>query len=142
MPNSLRPHGLQPTRHLHPWDFLGNGTGMGCHYFHLFLAAEFGGNCKLSFLSVFGGLHHLAQRKLESEVTSGSGRASQMVLVVENPPANAGDVRDVCLTPGLGRSPGGGHFNPLQCSCLENPVDRGAWRATVHRVAKSRTQLK
>ena len=94
------------------------------------------------FLSVFGGLRHLAQRKLESEVTSGSGRASQMVLAVENPPANAGDVRDVGLTPGLGRSPGGGHLNPLQCSCLENPVDRGAWWATVHRVAKSRTQLK
>ena len=45
------------------------------------------------------------------------------------------------LIPGSGRSPGGGHGNPLQCSCLENPMDRGAWRATVHGVAKSRTQL-
>ena len=60
-----------------------------------------------------------------------------MVLGVKNPPANAGDVRDVGLTPGLGRSPGGGHLNPLQCSCLENPVDRGAWRATVRGVAES-----
>ena len=68
--------------------------------------------------------------------------ASQKALVVKNLPANAGDVRDVDSTPGLGRSPGGGHDNPLQYSCLENPMDRGAWRALVHRVAKSKTQLK
>ena len=58
---------------------------------------------------------------------------------MENLPANAGDARDVGLIPGLGRSPGGGHENPLQYACLENPMDRGAWRAIVHRVAKSRT---
>ena len=52
---------------------------------------------------------------------------SQMELVVKNMPANAGDVRDGGLTPELGRSPGGGHGNPLQYSCLENPMDRGAW---------------
>ena len=63
---------------------------------------------------------------------------SQVAVVVKNLPANAGDIRDTDLTPGSGRSPGGGHGNPLQHSCLENPVDRGAWRATVHRVAKSR----
>ena len=45
-------------------------------------------------------------------------------------------------TPGLGKSPGEGHGNPLQCSCLENPVDRGAWWVTVHGVAKSQTKLK
>ena len=56
--------------------------------------------------------------------------ASQVVLVVKNPPVNAGEVRDVSSTPGLGRSPGGGHGNPLQYSCLENPMDRGARRAT------------
>ena len=60
----------------------------------------------------------------------------------KEPPDNAGDVRDGGLIPGLGRSPGGGHGNPLQHSCLQNPMDRGAWWATVHRVAKSRTQLK
>ena len=65
--------------------------------------------------------------------------ASQVVLVVKNPPANAGDVRDMGLIPGSGRSPGGGHGNPLQYSWLENPMDRGASWATVHRVAKSRT---
>ena len=66
-------------------------------------------------------------------------RASQVALVVKNLPANAGDVG---LIPGLGRFPGGGHGNPLQYACLENPMDRGAWRATVHGVAKSQTQLK
>ena len=58
--------------------------------------------------------------------------ASQVVLVVKNPLANAGDIRDASFTPGLGRSPGEGHGNPLQYSCLENPMDRGAWQATVH----------
>ena len=61
--------------------------------------------------------------------------------VVKNPPANAGDVGDVGSIPGLGRSPGGGQGNPLKYSCLENPMDRGAWQAIVHRVTKSRTQL-
>ena len=62
---------------------------------------------------------------------------SQVVLVVKNRPANVGDVRDVGLIPGLGGSPGGGHGHPLQYSCLENPMDRGDWWATVHRVAES-----
>ena len=69
-------------------------------------------------------------------------RASQVVLVVKNPPANTGDRRDAGLIPGSGRSPGGGHGNPLQYSCLENPTDRGAWQAIVHSVAKSWTWLK
>ena len=60
--------------------------------------------------------------------------------VVKNPPANAGDTRDAGLIPGLGRSSGGGNGNPLQYSCLENPVDRGVWWATVCGVPKSRTQ--
>ena len=57
--------------------------------------------------------------------------ASQVALVVKNPPANAGDIRDAGSTPGPGRSLGGGHGNPLQSSWLENPTDRGAWRAAV-----------
>ena len=65
-----------------------------------------------------------------------------MALVVKNPTANAGDFRDVGLIPGLGRCPGEGNGNPLQYSCLENPMDRGAWWAMVHGVAKGRTQLK
>ena len=67
---------------------------------------------------------------------------SQVVPVVKNPPANAGDARDVDLIPGSGRSPEGGHGNPPQYSCLENPTDSGAWLATVHGVAKSQTRLK
>ena len=54
-------------------------------------------------------------------------RASQVLLVVKNPPANVGDIRDAGSIPGSGRSPGGGNSNPLQYSSLENPMDRGAW---------------
>ena len=63
-------------------------------------------------------------------------------LVVKNPPADVGDIRGLGSIPGLGRSPKGGHGNPLQYSCLENPMDRGVWQAIVHRVTKSPTQLK
>ena len=69
-------------------------------------------------------------------------RAFQVVLVVKNLPASARDLRDLGLIPGLGRSPEGGHGNPLQFSCLENPMDRGASWATAHRVAHSWRQLK
>ena len=62
-----------------------------------------------------------------------------MVLMVKNPPANSRDIKDSGSIPESGRSPGEGHGNPLQYSCLENSMDRGAWRATVHSVAKSWT---
>ena len=62
--------------------------------------------------------------------------------VVKNLSASAGDTRDMSLNPGSGRSPGGGHGNPLQYSCLENPMDSGAWPATVRRVAKSQIWLR
>ena len=62
-----------------------------------------------------------------------------MVLVVKNLPANAGDIRDAGSIPGSGRSPGERNGNPLQYSCLENPMDRGAWQATVHSVTESDT---
>ena len=71
-----------------------------------------------------------------------TNQASQVALVVKNTPANAEEARDRGLIPGLARSPGGEHGNPLQYFCLENPMDRGAWWATVHRVAKSWTRLK
>ena len=67
---------------------------------------------------------------------------SQVTVVVKNPPAIAGDVRDTGSLPGSRRSPGGGHGNPLQYSCLENPLEREAWWVTVHRVTKSQTRLK
>ena len=59
-----------------------------------------------------------------------------MVLRVKNLPDNAGGIRNMGSHPGLGRCPGGGHGNQCQCSCLENPMDRGAWQATVHRIAE------
>ena len=65
--------------------------------------------------------------------------ASHVVLVVKNLSANAGDIRDVGSIPGLRRSPGGGHGNPCQYSCLEKPMDGEAWWATVHRATNSRT---
>ena len=61
------------------------------------------------------------------------------MVLVKNPPANSGDIRDSGSIPGLGRSPGGGNDNPLQYSCLENPMDRGDWWAIVYRVTKSWT---
>ena len=73
--------------------------------------------------------------KRESEV-------AQVALVVKNPPANAGDIRDMGSIPGSGRSSRGEHNNPLQCFCLENPRDRGAWWAAVYGITQSRTQLK
>ena len=67
---------------------------------------------------------------------------SQVALVVENLPANAQDIKDAGSIPGSERSPGEGHVNPVQCSCLENPMNRGTWQATIHRISKSKTQLK
>ena len=79
---------------------------------------------------------------LELAVSTSNCGPSQVVLVVKNLLANAGDVRDAGSIPGSGRYSRGGHGNPLQYSCLENPMDRGTWRATVHAVAKSWTWLK
>ena len=85
--------------------------------------------------------------KIEIFLKHGKGgkekrRASQVALVVKNLPANAGDIRDSGLIPGSGRFPAGGNGNPFQYSCLENPMDRRAWCATVDRVPKSRIRLK
>ena len=66
-------------------------------------------------------------------------QASQIVLVVKNLLAKAGNLRDTSLSPEWRRAPGGGNGDPLQYSCLENPMNRGAWRATVHSITKSQT---
>ena len=110
--DSSRPHGLQPTRLLRPWDFPGKGTGVGCHCLLLILARS-----------------SLIQPPMTLSEKTGQ-RHPQVALVVKNSPANAGDERDVDLIPESGRSLGGGHGNPLQYSCQENPMDRGAWQAT------------
>ena len=81
-------------------------------------------------------------RNAKGPINLGIPGPSQVALVVKNLTANAGDIRDLGSIPRLGRSPGEGHGNPLQYSCLENPMDSGAWWATVHRVAQSRTRLK
>ena len=72
----------------------------------------------------------------------GPRRASQVALEVKNPPGNVGDIRDADSIPASGRSPQEGNGNPLQYSCLENSIDRGAWWATVRGVTKSQTWLK
>ena len=75
-------------------------------------------------------------------VQTGIGaQEAQVALVVQNLPADAGHVRRVGLVPEYRRSPGGGHGKPLQYSCLENPMDKEIWQATVHRVTKSQTVL-
>ena len=78
-------------------------------------------------------------REASVSAVHGVTRASQVALVVRHPLANLGDVGDVGLISGLGRSPGGVHGNRYQYPCLENTMDRGAWRATVHGVSKSWT---
>ena len=78
---------------------------------------------------------------LKSTISSPVIRASQLVVVVKSLPVNTGDIKDVGLIPGSGRSPGGGHGNPLQYSCLENPMDRAAYKAAFHKVTKSWTQM-
>ena len=88
----------------------------------------------MSPLAVHVKLSHFVNRLYPS--------TSQVALVVKYLPANAGEIRDTGSTPGSERSPGGGHGNPLHYSCRENPMDRGAWWATVHRAAKTRTRLK
>ena len=92
---------------------------------HCHLSVKTLGSVSISFLKLFS-----------------SSRVSQAVLVVKSPPADALDIRDEGSIPGSGKSPGGGRGNPLQYSCLENPMDKGAWWATVHSVPKCWTQLK
>ena len=93
-------------------------------------------------------MHEAVQRRVlegllsESVITSWKlyliNMGFPVALMVKDPPANAGAVREAGLIPESGRTPGGGHGHPLQYSCLENPVERGASQATVHRVAQSR----
>ena len=99
----------------------GEGNGTPLQYSHLENPIDGG--------AWWAAVHAVAQSRtrLKRLSSSSSSRgASQVVLMVKNPPANAGYLRDVCSTPGSRRSPGGEHGNPLQYSCLENPVDRGA----------------
>ena len=91
---------------------------------------------------LFGGFTKLHEPVLFAEFVASSGRAFQVMLGAKRLPANAGDVRDTGLIPGLGRSPEEGNVNPLQYSYLEKPTERGAWQAIVQRVEKSWTPLR
>ena len=82
------------------------------------------------------------EKKEQTRGKKKKANASQVALVVNNPPPSTGDIRGAVLILGLGRSSGRGHGNPLQYSCLEDSMERGAWQATVQGVAKSQTRLK
>ena len=94
----------------------------------------------LALISQAGGKRLILLKKKKKRKRKRPGNpchvASQVSLVVKNLPANAGNPRDMGLIPGLGRSPGGGHGNPLQYFCLEKSMDRDTWWATVHGVTK------
>ena len=135
MSDSVRPHGLQPTRLLHPWDSPGKNTGAGCHFLlqcvkvkseievlQSCLTCSNPRDCSLPGSSIHG---------IFPGKSTGVGchcLLHHMVLVVKNPPAKAGDIRDTGMIPGSERYPGEGNGNPLQYACLENPMDSGDWQ--------------
>ena len=134
MSDSLPPHGLQPTRLLCLWNFSGKNTGAGCHV----LLHQFPKSANNTWITTrtfkdnewrysSGRKHELPPLSVPHQhphIRAGRNLRDYLVLPFQ---ASAGDTG---LIPGSGRSPGGGHGNPLQCSCLENPMDRGAWWAT------------
>ena len=142
MSHSSRPHRLQPTRLLHPWDFPGKNTGVGCrcllryiytHTNHIFFIHS----------SVDGhlGCFHTLAIVNKAAVIFG---ASKVALVVKNPPANAGNIRDLGSIPGSGRSPGGGNGNPLQYSSWRIPWPEepgGLWSVGSQRIRHNRSDL-
>ena len=157
MSDSSRPHGLQPTRLLRPWDFPGKRTGVGSLNFSCIFwiqASILFPQSWIMFTVIT--LNYFSDRWLIFSVSiscrflSGSFVCNVFLccfiladlLYLWSPfyrlPANAGDTGDMGSIPGLGRSPGEGNGNPLQYSCLENPMDGGAW-ATVYGIAKSQT---
>src|SRR5574340_1076264 len=125
MPDSVRPHRRQPTRLPCPWDSPDKKTGVGCHFL-------------------------LQCMKVKSESEGAQSCLTPCDPIDSSPPGSS--IHGIFQTrvlewgaiasiPGLGRAPGGGNSNPLQYSCLGNPMDGGAWEATVPGVAKSRTRL-
>ena len=134
-----------------PWDYPSKNTGAGCHFLLRGIFSTQGLNpcllcllhCRqiLYLLSHWGSLSYTSIYKatcILKPLKNTDAEDFPGGPVVKNPPANAGDMGSVA---GSGRSPGIGNGNLLQYSCLENPIDREAWWATVHRVAKSWTQL-
>ena len=143
----MRPHRRQPTRLPHPWDSPGKNAGVGCHFLLQWMKVKSESevaqsrptlsdpmDCSLPGSSV----HGIFQARV---LEWGAIAFSEVVLVVKNSPANAGDIRDMGSISWLGRSPGGGNGNPLQYSCQENPMDIEALQTAIHGVTKSQTQL-
>ena len=131
------PHRRQPTRLPRPWDSPGKNTGVGCHFLLQCVKVKSLSHVRL-LATPWTAAYQAPPSMAFSRQEYWSG-ASQVVLVVKNPSANTGDAGSI---PGPGRSPGEENGNPLQYSCLENSMERGAWQATVHRAAKNWTQLK
>ena len=135
-----------PTRLPCPWDSSGKNTGVGCQFLLQCMKVKSESEVAQWCLTLHdpmdcsipgSSIHEIFQaRVLEWGAIAFSAYEA---LVVNNSPTSA---EDASLIPGLERFPGGGHGNPLQYSCLENPMDRGAQQATVHRVTKSRTRMK
>ena len=139
MPDSLLPHRLKLTRLLCPWDFSRQWYWSGLPF------------PSPGYLPNPGIEPRSPALQADSLPTELQGKPHFVLILYSSFPGGArgkeptcqwGDIWDVGWIPGLGRSPGGGHGSPLQYSCLENPIDRGAWRAAVHGVRKSQTQLK
>ena len=152
MSNSLRPHGLQPTRLLHPWDFPGKSTGVGCHFLlqGIFLIQRLNlglPHCR----QILDHLSHQGSQLITDMVSAKFLWHQGSLLIFAGPyswkgfPAGSDGKESACkagdlgLIPGLGRSPREGNGYPLQYSCLGNSMHRGAWQSTVYGVTKSRT---
>ena len=139
MSDSVRPQRWQPTKLPRPWDSPGKNTGVGCHFLLQCMKVKSESEVTQSCPTLHdpmdcsppgSSIHGIFQaRVLEWGAIAYHllKRACQVVLVIKNPPANAGDLRNSGSIPGLGRSPGEGNGNPLQYSCLENPMDGAAW---------------
>ena len=131
------------TRLPRPWDSPGKNTGVCCHFLLQCMKVKSESEVAQSCPTLSDPLNAAYQAPpsmgfSRQEYWSGVPLPSpQVALVVKNSPANAGDTGDAGWIPESGRSPGGANSSPLQCSCLENPMDRGAWWAMVHGVAKS-----
>ena len=130
--NSLRPRGLEPARLLCPWNSPGKNTGVGCHCLHQGIVLTQGSHrglldCSLLTTGSYVPFQRVVLKAFGGFPVGSDGKES------------ACNVGDPGSTPGLGRSTGEGSGSPLQCSCLGNPMDRGAWWAAVHGVAESDT---
>ena len=155
--NSLQLHSLQPARLLCPWNSPGKNTGMGSHsLFQGFFWTQRSNPGLLHCRWILYHLNHLrsvSQQNISYEKLSSKFKVNPVIclylfqlcascipwwLSVKEPACSAGDLGSI---PGSGRSPGEGNGNPLLYSCLDNCMDRGAWRATVHAVIESWTWL-